>query len=26
MTTGRYGKEYPVEKLAEVVSRLEWPV
>lgn len=26
MTTGRYGKEYPVEILAEVVSELDWKV
>lgn len=25
-TTGRYGKEYPVEKLAEAVGQLDWPV
>jgi integrase len=26
ITTGRYGKEYPVERLAEVVGRLDWAV
>lgn len=26
MTTGRYGKAYPVEKLAEAVALLEWKV
>ena len=26
MTTGRYGKEYPVEQLAEAVKLLSWPV
>jgi integrase len=26
MTTGRYGKEYPIEKLAAVVAKLDWEV
>lgn len=26
MTTGRYGKEYPIQQLAEVVGKLDWKV
>jgi integrase len=26
MTTGRYGKEYPIEKLAAAVAKLDWKV